>query len=586
MVNFLEVPTLITECQKAVYPLFFIIFINDLPVHSFNSRICIHELSWRRRKQNKGGYRKKQYGYKKTIQSHFFQVKTQNVGRTPHELGGETQRYRTRAQTALKTNEICSNAAKEASTDFNAGNEVEFNASARPENRDSTVRQSVYGSNETYDSQTVLNVLAESGRDPNMTSGPGSDASSSELEEEREEFFMALEETTSTDSGATPKNNRKKGKLDLFSSSKRETEDASNKSYQGENIASTLTAMNSKLLKLDTLENLNLKLEGNISSVQTKVEDVSNSINTVKVDLSKYERRWEETSKGLAGRISELEKGAQSWEKRWELQRETVSRDCKILQASIESNSKRVIELELLSENATQRWKSLDSLEDKIKTAAENKFQAIQEAITDDLRKELLEEIKAAKSPQVTLEDLEKVKEEFKATVQAQTANVLHKSQFPHTDSSVDNQYSRLKGQAFSNRHNILVFGLMDNNSTADDQKEVCAFFEKRMGLPNLKIKVTFRLGTYRTDAIHPRPLVVKFGDIRDRWRVWNNKSKIKFEKDHPILIQEDLPKKLREDHRILQRIAKVAWQNPESYREVKVKDYKIHINGIQYGMG
>lgn len=139
----------------------------------------------------------------------------------------------------------------------------------------------------------------------------------------------------------------------------------------------TLTDMNSKLSKLDTLEKMNIKLEKNISSVKAKVEDVSNSIEAVKNDLYKYDQKWEDTAKDFAIRISKLEKSSQSWENRWELHREAVNGDCKILQASIDSNSKRLLELESLLEGSKKKWESLYKLESKIKKAAENKFQVL-----------------------------------------------------------------------------------------------------------------------------------------------------------------------------------------------------------------
>lgn len=75
----------------------------------------------------------------------------------------------------------------------------------------------------------------------------------------------------------------------------------------------------------------------------------------------------------------------------------------------------------------------------------------------------------------------------------------------------------------------------------------------------------------------------MRFKDIQERWAVWNRKSKIKYEKGAPVWLQEDLPKRLREDYRVLQRVAKVARSCPNKYSNVQVKDYKISINGQKY---
>lgn len=54
--------------------------------------------------------------------------------------------------------------------------------------------------------------------------------------------------------------------------------------------------------------------------------------------------------------------------------------------------------------------------------------------------------------------------------------------------------------------------------------------------------------------------------------------------KDQPVWLQEDLPKRLREDSRVLQRVTKTTRALPERYSGVSIKDYKIRINGQNYG--
>lgn len=101
------------------------------------------------------------------------------------------------------------------------------------------------------------------------------------------------------------------------------------------------------------------------------------------------------------------------------------------------------------------------------------------------------------------------------------------------------------------------------------------------MNLPKLTIDVVYRLGTLGN---RPRPLVVHFPNLVDRWAVWNKKGSIKYVEDQPVWLQEDLPKRLREDYRVLQRVAKAAKAFPDKYRDVKIKDYHIFINRKKYG--
>lgn len=49
--------------------------------------------------------------------------------------------------------------------------------------------------------------------------------------------------------------------------------------------------------------------------------------------------------------------------------------------------------------------------------------------------------------------------------------------------------------------------------------------------------------------------MVVEFVIIKDTWLVWNHKNRIRYDKEAPIRIQEDLPKQLRESTRVMQRI-------------------------------
>lgn len=103
------------------------------------------------------------------------------------------------------------------------------------------------------------------------------------------------------------------------------------------------------------------------------------------------------------------------------------------------------------------------------------------------------------------------------------------------------------------------------------------------MGLQGLNIHATYRLGTLQRNTLHPRPIVVKFANTSDRWAVWNNRAKIPHNPQSSIRIQEDLPRQVREDDRVLRRIARVANSQKQAYGEVRVKDYKLNFKGTWY---
>lgn len=172
----------------------------------------------------------------------------------------------------------------------------------------------------------------------------------------------------------------------------------------------------------------------------------------------------------------------------------------------------------------------------------------------------------ATKLPGITPDDLKQLRDEVLVQVQAKVQShdkELREEIHSHNPSTPDDStYNKLKNQAFARRFNIIVFGLMDRNANEEDLKEVQSFFEEKMGLMGLSTTVTYRLGSFIQDSPHPRPLVVKFANIKDKWTVWNHKGSIPYNRESPIRIQEDIPRKMREDVRVLQRIARVGSTN------------------------
>lgn len=312
----------------------------------------------------------------------------------------------------------------------------------------------------------------------------------------------------------------------------------------------TLASMNKRLKKLDTLEEMNSGLKGEITRVQSLVGEVSEQVNTVKSDLKsdlkRCEDKWEASADGMMNRISKVEQDLQTAERKWESGNSELNDNLSAIQLNVGKNEAKISSIEAELVRYKEKWGSLLSLEQKIKDAAEDKFQEVGDSIKKDIRKEMVQEVR---------------------TVQA--------------SSDKESKYVRLKDQAFSKRHNLIIFGLAENVSIEEDRRAATSFFSERMNLSNITIQAVHRLGTVGN---RPRPLVVRFPNIDDRWAVWNKKNKIKFVENQPVWVQQDLPKRLREDYRVLQRVAKVAGTFPEEYNDIKIKDYKISINGTRYG--
>lgn len=214
-------------------------------------------------------------------------------------------------------------------------------------------------------------------------------------------------------------------------------------------------------------------------------------------------------------------------------------------------------------------------MEAQIKKAANKKFLELKNIIKQELQPEIMEEVRSMYAPNTNekKEGLDTIKDKILTEVQVNQQSAV-----------AEIKYDRLKAQAFNKRYNLVVFGLSEESSPQADSQSLVSFFRHRMDFHNLSIEETYRLGKPQSYNREPRPLVVRFKHIDERWAVWNNKGSIKKDWDNPIWLQEDLPKRLRDDNRVLQRIAKTARQNPHTFQNVSIKDYQISIDGSAYG--
>lgn len=104
------------------------------------------------------------------------------------------------------------------------------------------------------------------------------------------------------------------------------------------------------------------------------------------------------------------------------------------------------------------------------------------------------------------------------------------------------------------------------------------------MQVDNLSIKEAYRMGTLKEDSNVARPIFVKFNKSTDRSRVWQAKKLLQWAPGRRIWVQEDMPCCLREDLRILFRIAREAESlQREDFGEVRVRDFQLLFQGKSY---
>lgn len=169
-----------------------------------------------------------------------------------------------------------------------------------------------------------------------------------------------------------------------------------------------------------------------------------------------------------------------------------------------------------------------------------------------------------------------------------QIQDVIQENVTQHVDEKMGKMqenidYKSLKDQAARNINNLVIVGLEeDNNSPLEAATE---FVSSTLGIKDVRIDHAYRLGPPpREGSLYARPILMRFPFLPDRFKVWKRRTPITSEDGtRTIRIHQDLPKRLREDSQILHRVLRAATAHPK-YRSAKVKDYKLIINGTEYG--
>lgn len=148
-----------------------------------------------------------------------------------------------------------------------------------------------------------------------------------------------------------------------------------------------------------------------------------------------------------------------------------------------------------------------------------------------------------------------------------------------------ESQYSSfrsLKGQAFDNRHNIVVTGLEEDSSKPP--ASVAEELFKTLGVANFTIKEAWRMGQKPPESSsYCRPIVVKFKHLDDLNKIWRKRMNFTPEEGKQrIKIHADLPKQLRDEINILYRISRAA-AKLEEFKAVMIRNYAIQLNGKEY---
>lgn len=322
-------------------------------------------------------------------------------------------------------------------------------------------------------------------------------------------------------------------------------------------ILQKLSRMETKLNKLDNLEVLYSKLNGEMVNVQTSMSNVSAQLGNVKADLQKQEKKWAEVTQTMNKRLSSLEQGCQRMEKDWSTCISAVKTGVNHAQTSIDSNSSQILGIANQVETLKDQFKSLENVEKKIISAAEGKFGDMQTAVKNEV-------------------------------THVVTTSVMNTVRYDQAVMARANNYEFMKGKAFAKRMNLVMVGLPENSIQEDDTQTAADFFKDKLNLPNISIAEVHRMGNLLAGG-KPRPLSIRFARFKDRMTVWHKKGDLaqadRQDGEPVVWIQEDLPKQLREDNRVLHKIARTARALPDRYGGIQVRDFQLKINGWWYAM-
>lgn len=134
-------------------------------------------------------------------------------------------------------------------------------------------------------------------------------------------------------------------------------------------------------------------------------------------------------------------------------------------------------------------------------------------------------------------------------------------------------------------QQNLIIEGIRedqyDREGLAEDQ--VFYFIRDVLGLNRVEIDMAYRLGKRRFGSVTPRPLFARFTRMADRMAVWRAGNRLNYRYNNHFNIKENLP--LRPTQAALMKVLQEARKHPERYRNVSIKDFKLHLDGSSYGV-
>lgn len=252
---------------------------------------------------------------------------------------------------------------------------------------------------------------------------------------------------------------------------------------------------------------------------------------------------------------------------------------------SIQSTIKEEIKV-----NSTQLQKQMKSLNNKVKeveggiSTNKNEIAKINQKVSDlNDRQGNIQTIVAAEIQKQVSERVASLEKDLEDSKQEIDKLKKIKSN-PPQNSSQSGQVSRqefLLEKCFVRKRNLMLMGMEECKEGEDDKSKAAGLLQTRLNIPRVKLEMALRMGA--PGGKYPRPTLITFSDIGQRYHIWYKKGELNKDQSEKLWLQEDLPKPLRADMNALVKIQKKAKSIPEKYPGVKIKDFKIRIQGQYY---
>lgn len=131
------------------------------------------------------------------------------------------------------------------------------------------------------------------------------------------------------------------------------------------------------------------------------------------------------------------------------------------------------------------------------------------------------------------------------------------------------------------NKDHSQLMGMEECKEGENDKSKAAKLLQTRLNIPRIRFDMALRMG--EPGGKNPRPTLLTFSDMGQRYQVWYKKGSLNKVQTVKLWLQEDFPKPLRIEMNALLKIQRKAKALPEKYPGVKIKDFKIKIQGRFY---